>query len=222
MHAHGERISSVYRSTFKRWFDLLASIGLFAALSPVMVIVSTIVFISMGRPILFKQRRPGLGGHVFTLWKFRTMRVASLAGTGSISTTDEVRLTRLGRILRNWSLDELPSLWNVVRGDMSLVGPRPLLVDYLSRYDQTQARRHEVRPGLTGWAQVNGRNQTDWQQRLRQDVWYVDNLSFLLDVRILWLTVKRVLMREGVSTLAGTTMPEFRGEIAERSVDGHR
>jgi lipopolysaccharide/colanic/teichoic acid biosynthesis glycosyltransferase len=158
--------------------------------------------------VIFRQRRPGLGGVPFTLLKIRTMREAHDPSGHALSDAD--RLTPLGRRLREASIDELPELWNVLRGDMSLVGPRPLLVEYLDRYSPEQARRHEVRPGITGWAQVNGRNALTWEEKFALDVWYVDHVSLRLDLRILWQTVRAVLAREGISAAGYETMPEFR------------
>lgn len=187
---------------------LLAGAGLVVTW-PVIVALAVAVRRGMGSPVFFRQVRPGLHGRHFTVVKFRTMKDAR-DGAGRLL-PDSERLTGLGRFLRATSLDELPQLWNVLRGDMSLVGPRPLLPEYLDRYTPEQARRHEVRPGITGWAQVNGRNASTWEQRLQQDVWYVDNQSFWLDLKILWLTVAKVLRREGVSKEGHATMPEFLG-----------
>lgn len=158
---------------------------------------------------MFRQERPGLKGRIFTVLKFRTMREAT--GPDGKPLPDAERLTSLGRFLRASSLDELPQLWNVVKGEMSLVGPRPLLVQYLELYTPEQARRHEVKPGITGWAQVNGRNAVDWDRRLEMDVWYVDNWSLMLDLKILWMTVTKVLARDGVTAPGEATVSEFRG-----------
>lgn len=196
----------------KRAVDLaLAGIAL-AVLSPVLAIVALVVRVGMGSPVLFRQTRPGLGGRPFELLKFRTMRAAHHEAGRPLS--DAERLTPLGKSLRSTSLDELPQLWNVIRGDMSLVGPRPLLTEYLSLYSPEQARRHEVRPGLTGWAQVNGRNTLSWERRFELDVWYVDHWSLALDLRILWLTLLRVSRREGIDQEPGVTMERFRGTRA--------
>ena len=187
----------------KRALDLVgSSVGLLVAVLP-MAIIAVVIRLRMGSPVLFRQERPGLGGRPFTLIKFRTMR----AGAGD----DDVRLTRLGRLLRTTSLDELPELWNVLVGDMSLVGPRPLLVEYLPRYSQRQARRHEVRPGLTGLAQVEGRNLVAWEERFELDVRYVDTHSLALDLRIIARTVSAVLRREGISGEGEATMAPFQG-----------
>jgi sugar transferase EpsL len=193
----------------QRAFDVGASILLLVLMAPILSAVALLVWSRLGRPILFRQTRPGLGGRLFALGKFRTMRL-SRAETGSRE-SDAERLTPLGRFLRATSLDELPTLWNVLAGDMSLVGPRPLLVSYLARYTPEQARRHEVRPGITGWAQVNGRNALSWEEKFRLDVWYVDHASMLLDLKILALTILRVIRRDGISHGGETTMPEFLG-----------
>lgn len=174
-----------------------------------MAAVAVAIRRELGSPVLFRQKRPGLHGQPFELTKFRTM--ATLRAGQSMAGSDEVRLTPLGRRLRAWSLDELPTLWNVVVGDMSLVGPRPLLMQYLERYTPEQARRHEVRPGVTGWAQVNGRNAIDWETKFRLDVWYVENWSLLLDLRILWMTVGKVLRKDGISAAGHATASEFMG-----------
>ncbi len=193
----------------KRALDLTVSVAGLSILSPLLVIAALLVRVVMGPPILFRQARPGLRGHPFSLLKFRTMRHVSSDRASPES--DQARLTGLGRFLRSTSLDELPELWNVLRGDMSLVGPRPLLMEYLPLYSPEQARRHEVRPGITGWAQVNGRNALSWEEKFEMDVWYVDHRSFLLDLKILWKTVMLVLRREGISASGHATMPPFRG-----------
>jgi lipopolysaccharide/colanic/teichoic acid biosynthesis glycosyltransferase len=169
-----------------------------------MLLITIAVWWHMGRPVLFRQRRAGFHARPFELVKFRTM-------VDDGGTSDEERLTSLGRFLRRTSLDELPELFNVLRGDMSLVGPRPLLMDYLPRFNARQARRHEVKPGLTGWAQVNGRNRLNWEERLEADVWYVDHGSLVLDLKILWRTLVRVMKQDGISAPGHATMPEFRG-----------
>jgi sugar transferase EpsL len=193
----------------KRAFDLVASIGLLVVLSPVLLALSLLVRWRLGSPVLFRQTRPGLGGRPFELRKFRTMH--DTRGPNGDLLSDAERLTPLGRFLRASSLDELPELLNVLRGEMSLVGPRPLLAEYLPLYSPEQGRRHEVRPGITGWAQVNGRNALDWPARLTLDVWYVDHRSFWLDLRILWLTFWKVVRREGISQPGQATMERFRG-----------
>lgn len=202
----------------KRLFDILVSAAALVALAPLILLIALLVRISMGRPIFFRQRRPGLGGRPFELVKFRTMRIAG-PGRDDVS-ADAQRLTRLGRFLRASSLDELPELWNVLRGEMSLVGPRPLLIQYLDRYTPEQARRHLVRPGLTGWAQVNGRNALSWEEKFALDLWYVDHRSFVLDLRILALTVLQVFGARGVSAEGSATMPEFMGSPAAEKEKG--
>jgi lipopolysaccharide/colanic/teichoic acid biosynthesis glycosyltransferase len=193
----------------KRGVDLLAAVSGLLALAPLIATVAVVVYLTMGRPVLFRQIRPGKGARLFTLYKFRTMSVET--DTGGKTLEDAERLTIFGRFLRRFSLDELPQLWNVLRGDMSLVGPRPLLVEYLPLYSAEQARRHEVRPGVTGWAQVNGRNAQSWEERLRLDIWYVDNRSLWLDLKILGLTLLKVMRAEGVSRPGHATMPRFTG-----------
>jgi sugar transferase EpsL len=193
----------------KRTVDLIVSFAFLAAFSPVLFAIGILLFVTMGRPILFRQQRPGRYGRPFTLLKFRTMREARDAEGRLLA--DEARLTELGKVLRELSLDELPQLWNVLRGDMSLVGPRPLLMQYLERYSAEEMRRHEVKPGITGWAQVNGRNATSWQERFALDVWYVENWSLALDARILARTAWTVLAGEGVALGGHVSMPEFLG-----------
>jgi sugar transferase EpsL len=193
----------------KRIVDLaLASLAL-VVFSPLMALISLLVRLKLGAPILFRQRRPGLHGRPFTIYKFRTMTDEQNSDGNVLP--DSQRLTPFGRFLRSTSLDELPELINVLKGEMSLVGPRPLLMQYLERYTPQQMRRHEVRPGITGWAQVNGRNDTTWEQRFALDVWYVDNQSFWLDLQIVLLTMWKVLKREGVSQPGHATMREFTG-----------
>lgn len=177
--------------------------------SPLFIIIGLSVWLTMGSPVFFRQVRPGLHGRPFVIYKFRTMREAYDSEGRSLP--DEKRLTCLGKWLRSTSLDELPELFNVLKGDMSLVGPRPLLMQYLDRYTPEQARRHEVKPGITGWAQVNGRNAISWEEKFALDVWYVDNWSLWLDIRILFLTFWKVLKREGISAEGEATMPEFLG-----------
>lgn len=203
-------MNGFYRRWGKRLFDLAVAVPVLVVLGPVLGVLALLVHWQLGAPVLFRQQRPGLHGRPFTLYKFRTMTEARDAEGRLLP--DAQRLTPFGRFLRSTSLDELPELFNVVRGEMSLVGPRPLLMQYLERYTPTQRRRHEVRPGITGWAQVNGRNALDWPQRLALDVWYVDHLSFALDLRILLLTAVKVLRREGISEPGQATMQEFTGE----------
>jgi lipopolysaccharide/colanic/teichoic acid biosynthesis glycosyltransferase len=205
----------LYGRRGKRWLDVAASAGALVVLAPLLALVAASVRVSLGGPVLFRQRRPGRNGVPFTLIKFRTMTMERHADGTDLP--DAARLTRLGRFLRSTSLDELPELWNVLRGDMSLVGPRPLLTRYLARYTADEARRHEVRPGITGWAQVNGRNALSWTDRFAMDVWYVDNFSVGLDLRILALTVQKVFRREGISGAGAVTMTEFMGS---RPADG--
>lgn len=193
----------------KRILDIVGGgIGLLL-LSPVMVAVALLIRREMGSPVLFRQTRPGLHGKPFQMVKFRTMRDAVDAQGNALP--DSERLSRLGRFLRSSSLDELPELWNVLKGDMSLVGPRPLLTEYLPLYSPEQARRHEVRPGVTGWAQINGRNAISWDKKFALDVWYVDNRSLWLDLKIIWLTIRKVFNREGISAAGEATMPKFTG-----------
>jgi len=190
-------------------FDVVVSAVALTVLAPVMGLIALLVWRTMGRPVLFRQARPGLHGKPFVMYKFRTMR--DLRDAEGKLLPNEARLTPFGRWLRSTSLDELPELLNVLRGEMSLVGPRPLLMEYLDRYTPEQARRHEVKPGITGWAQIHGRNNLSWDERFKLDVWYVDNWSLWLDVKILWRTLWMVLRREGISAQGHATMPEFRG-----------
>jgi lipopolysaccharide/colanic/teichoic acid biosynthesis glycosyltransferase len=193
----------------KRIFDFVLSAVLLVVLLPILVLVGFAIKANMGSPVIFRQERPGLGGAIFEMCKFRSMRDAK-NGNGDVL-PDRDRLTGLGRFLRKTSLDELPALWNVLKGEMSLVGPRPLLVEYLPLYDAQQARRHDVPPGITGWAQVNGRNALSWDRKFELDVWYVENQSFWLDMKILALTVGKVLARDGISNDGHETMPIFKG-----------
>ena len=192
--------------------DVLGAASGLVVLSPLLTGIAVAELVFHGWPPTFAQKRPGLHGKIFTLLKFRSMTGAT-APDGTLL-PDAERLTAFGQFLRSSSLDELPELWNVLRGDMSLVGPRPLLVQYLSRYTPEQSRRHEVRPGITGWAQVNGRNGLTWEQKFELDVWYVDNWSLGLDLKILWRTAAAVLRREGISAAGDATMPEFMGQSA--------
>jgi sugar transferase EpsL len=193
----------------KRLFDLVLSLVLLLSLSPLIAFVALLVRLWLGSPILFRQVRPGLHGQPFEIYKFRTM--TDQLDTAGEPLPDADRLTPFGRLLRRSSLDELPQLFNVLKGDLSFVGPRPLLMEYLPLYSAEQARRHEVRPGITGWAQVNGRNALSWEERFRLDVWYVDHRSFWLDMKILWLTLLRVVRPEGVNQPGHATMDKFRG-----------
>jgi sugar transferase EpsL len=193
----------------KRLFDILSSAAALAVLSPLLLLLAVLIRWKMGSPVIFGQVRPGRNGAPFTLYKFRTMTNARDASGKLLP--DAERLTSFGRFLRSSSLDELPELFNVLKGEMSVVGPRPLLMQYLSRYTPEQARRHEVRPGITGWAQVNGRNAITWEEKFKLDVWYVDNRSFLLDMKIIALTLWKIFKREGISHPGQATMEEFKG-----------
>jgi len=206
-----QRVLSVFlKKLADRGFAALALV----ILSPLIIAIAIAIYLQMGRPIMFSQPRPGKGGHIFTFYKFRTMTHACDAQGTPLP--DEARLTPLGQFLRKTSLDELPQLWNVLRGDMSFVGPRPLLVQYLKRYTPEQARRHEVKPGITGWAQVNGRNAIDWEQKFALDVWYVDYWSLWLDLKIMALTVLKVLQRQGITESGHATMSEFQGSLPKQ------
>ena len=193
----------------KRIVDTLLILLALPLLLPAMLLLAWLVRHKLGSPVFFRQTRPGLQGRPFNMVKFRTMTDAR--GPDGRLLPDADRLTAFGRFLRASSLDELPELWNVLKGDMSLVGPRPLLVEYLPLYSPEQARRHEVRPGITGWAQVNGRNALSWEDKFKLDVWYLDHRSLWLDIKILWLTVRKVLMREGISAAGEATMSKFTG-----------
>jgi lipopolysaccharide/colanic/teichoic acid biosynthesis glycosyltransferase len=201
----------------KRVGDVLVAAGLLILLGPLLLVVAILVRAKLGPPVLFKQLRPGRDAQVFALYKFRTMTAACCQSDVEAVASDAQRLTPLGRLLRAASIDELPQLWNVLLGQMSIVGPRPLLRDYLGRYTPEQARRHEVRPGITGWAQVNGRNAVSWKDHLALDLWYVDHRSTSLDLRILWRTVAAVLNRAGVSADGHATMEPFDPESTPAS-----
>ena len=196
---------SVYRLIIKRVFDLLLSMLLILLLLPVFIILYFLIYSDMGAPVLFTQTRSGQEKKGFKIYKFRTMR------DGKEYDSDEERITPLGDKLRRWSLDELPQLFNVFKGDMSLVGPRPLLMEYLELYTDEQARRHDVHPGITGWAQVNGRNNLSWEEKFEFDAWYVDNLSFGLDIKILWMTIGKLFSREGINQPGSVTAEKFTG-----------
>ena len=193
----------------KRLIDITASLCALLILAPIIIILAVTIAIKLGRPIMFQQQRPGVNGQPFQLKKFRSMTDETDANGDLLP--DDKRLTRFGSVLRSTSLDELPSLINVLKGDMSLVGPRPLLMDYLPLYSKQQSRRHEVRPGITGWAQVNGRNALSWEKKFELDVWYVDNRSLALDIKILWMTLGKVLKRDGISQAGEVTMTRFTG-----------
>ena len=198
---------------FKRAMDVSVAVPLLTLLSVPMLAVALLVRLTMGSPVFFRQTRPGLNGKPFELIKFRTMNQAADENGNLLA--DDARLTPLGRWLRRLSLDELPQFLHVLRGEMSLVGPRPLLMEYLPLYTPEQARRHEVRPGITGWAQINGRNAQSWEERLRLDVWYVEHRSFLLDLKILWLTLLRIPFSDGINQPGHATMPRFTGSRSE-------
>lgn len=193
----------------KRFLDIVIAAIALVLLSPIMAVVAVLVRVNLGSPILFRQIRPGSGAKPFRMVKFRTMKDSKDASGNLLS--DAERLTRFGKFLRAASLDELPELWNVLKGDMSLVGPRPLLMDYVPLYSPEQYRRHEMRPGITGWAQVNGRNALDWPTRFALDVWYIDNWSLWLDFKILLMTVQKVILRQGISAEGEATMSSFKG-----------
>ena len=195
----------------KRLFDIVVSMISIVLLIPLFGILYICIWINLGTPIIFSQLRPGLIGKPFVMYKFRTMRDSD--GENALTLPDEVRLTNFGKFLRSTSLDELPELWNVLKGEMSLVGPRPLLMEYLPLYSAEQARRHNLLPGITGWAQINGRNSLSWEEKFKLDVWYVDNHSFFLDLKILFLTIKKIFIREGISAEGVATMNKFTGNL---------
>ena len=197
----------------KRLFDLLLASLIGFIFAPIIMVTILLVRFKLGSPALFKQQRPGLFGKAFCIYKFRTM-INHKNDKGDLL-PDAERLTSFGKCLRSTSLDELPSLWNVLKGEMSLVGPRPLLMEYLPLYNAEQARRHELKPGITGWAQVNGRNAISWEDKFKLDVWYADNQSFWLDVKIILLTVKKVFLRDGVNAEGEATMPKFTGNMTK-------
>jgi len=201
------------RTIIKRIFDIIISSVLLIVLSPVLLLLAVVIAITMGRPVIFSQLRPGLHGNLFAMYKFRTMTNAKDAQGKFLP--DAVRLTALGRFLRSTSLDEFPEFYNVLKGEMSLIGPRPLLPEYLARYTPRQARRHEVLPGITGWAQINGRNTISWEDKFEMDVWYVDHRTFWLDMQIFFLTIYKIVRREGISSKGEATMQVFTGEKAE-------
>ena len=198
----------------KKIFDLLLIFLSLPLTLPIYLLTMLLALTQLNFPILFRQPRTGLNGKIFNIYKFRTM--TDDCDKDGILLPDELRLTKFGKFLRSTSLDELPSLWNVLKSDMSLVGPRPLLLEYLPLYSTQQARRHEVKPGITGWAQVNGRNAITWGEKFDLDVWYVDNQSIWLDIKILWLTVKKVIMRDGINQVGQSTMESFKGNDNEK------
>lgn len=197
----------------KRLFDFSVALFSLIILLPVFVVIAIVIRFKLGSPVFFRQDRPGLNGEPFEMIKFRTMR--DLFSRDGSPLPDSIRMTPLGRFLRSTSLDELPELWNVLKGDMSLVGPRPLLLEYVPLYTKEQSRRHLVRPGITGWAQINGRNSISWEDKFKHDIWYVDNQSFWLDLKILFLTAKKVLISEGVNAVGDVTMPKFTGSASQ-------
>ena len=197
----------------KRVFDLFLVLLSLPIILPILLLLAVLILTQFNFPILFKQSRPGLNAKIFNIYKFRTM--TNERDKDGILLPEEIRLTKFGKFLRSASLDELPSLWNVLKGEMSLVGPRPLLVQYLTRYSIKQARRHEVKPGITGWAQVNGRNAISWDEKFDLDIWYVDNQSILLDIKILYMTVKKVITRSEINQDRQTTMEKFKGNNEE-------
>lgn len=201
--------NGIYRNYIKRLLDIILSLVAIICLSVVFLIVAFLVRVKLGSPVLFKQQRPGMNEKVFLMYKFRTMTDAR--GEDGELLPDDVRLTKFGKFLRSTSLDELPELFNILKGDMSLVGPRPLLVQYLPLYNEHQKRRHEVRPGLSGWAQVNGRNTISWEDKFDLDVRYVENLNFLLDIKIILLTIQKVFIREGINSETAATIEPFEG-----------
>ena len=199
---------------FKKIFELFLIFLSLPLLLPIYLLTMLLVLFQLNFPILFTQPRVGLDGKTFSIYKFRTM--TNQRDKNGILLPDKLRLTKFGKFLRSTSLDELPSLWNVLKNDMNLVGPRPLLIEYLPLYSAKQARRHEVKPGITGWAQVNGRNAISWQEKFDLDVWYVDNQSIWLDIKILWITVKKVIMRDGINQAEHSTMENFKGNDNEK------
>ena len=201
----------LYKNFIKRIMDFILALAALLILSPILIIVALLVKFKLGSPVIFKQERPGLNEKIFTMYKFRTMTDEKDANGNLLP--DEVRLTKFGKFLRASSLDELPELWNILMGDMSIVGPRPLLVEYLELYNEHQKKRHNVRPGLTGLAQVSGRNAISWEEKFNLDVEYVDNVSFIGDWKIILLTLKKVLIREGISSDTSVTMEPFRGTV---------
>lgn len=204
------RKNNFYKKYIKRVFDIVFSLFALILLSPVLLILAVLIKLNLGSPILFKQQRPGLHGKVFTIYKFRTM-TDEKDETGELL-DDHLRLTKFGRFLRSTSMDELPELLNILKGDMSFIGPRPLLVEYLPLYNNEQMRRHEVRPGLSGLAQVNGRNELSWEEKFYHDIYYVDNVSLYLDLKIFFLTLRKVIMREGISFSNEKKDNKFKGD----------
>lgn len=209
-------VNIVYKRYVKRILDFVFAIILLVILSPIMLIAAIAIKIEDSNgPVLFKQKRPGKDAKIFTVYKFRTMKVETKKDGKPL--TDMERMTKVGSILRKTSIDELPQLFNIIRGEMSFIGPRPLLVRYLELYTPEQMRRHEVLPGISGWAQVNGRNAISWEEKFKLDVWYVDNQSFLVDLKILFMTIYNILKREGINNSQGDTMPYFTGRISKNN-----
>jgi len=202
----------IYKRFFKRPMDFILSLCAIIVLAPVLLVAAVLVRVKLGSPVLFKQKRPGLNEKIFTLYKFRTMKVETVCDGKPLS--DMERMTRVGSLLRKTSIDELPQLFNIIRGEMSFIGPRPLLVQYLEYYSPEQMRRHEVTPGISGWAQVNGRNAISWEEKFELDVWYVDHISFIVDLKIFRLTIYNVINRRDINNSQGDTMPDFKGERA--------
>ena len=200
----------MYRKFFKRFLDIIISLIFILCFWWLYIVIAILVRIKLGSPVLFKQDRPGLNEKIFKMYKFRTMTDKKDKDGNLLP--DSERLTKFGKFLRSTSLDEIPEFFNILKGDMSLIGPRPLLVKYLDRYSKEQLRRHNVRPGISGWAQVNGRNAISWEDKFKYDIEYVDNLSFLLDLKIIMLTIKKVLIRDGISQVGNATMEEFKGK----------
>lgn len=203
----------MYKLIIKRLLDFILSLLALIVLSPILLVIALLVKIKLGSPIIFKQKRPGKNEKLFTLYKFRTM--IDIKDKYGNPLSDEIRLTKFGKFLRSTSLDELPELVNIIKGDMSIVGPRPLLVRYLPLYNDKQRHRHDVRPGFTGYAQINGRNAISWEEKFDLDIYYVNHFSFFMDIKIIIKTVKTVLLREGISSETSSTMEEFRGTINE-------
>ena len=199
----------MYSHFFKRFLDIICSLGFILCFWWLYIIVAIFVRIKLGSPVIFKQQRPGLNGKVFTMYKFRSMTDTRDEEGKLLS--DEERLPKFGQLLRTTSLDEIPEFFNVLKGEMSLVGPRPLLIEYMERYNKRQARRHDVRPGITGWAQVNGRNAISWEKKFEYDVEYVEKCSFLLDIKIIFMTIKKIFVREGISQDGNVTVEDFMG-----------
>lgn len=204
------------RHLIKSLLDKILAVIILVVFSPLLVVLYMLVYFNLGSPVLFKQKRPGLHGKIFTIYKFRTM--SDDRDNNNNLLDDKARVTRFGKFLRSTSLDELPELLNIIKGDMSFVGPRPLLAEYLDRYTPEQARRHGVKPGITGWAQINGRNAISWEEKFRLDVWYVDNQSLWLDMKILLITIAKVFKREGISQNGHVTAEEFKG-YSDNGVD---